>query len=190
MHICGNAGAILWSYSPHWVPATVARHCVSRTLLPCCPSTEITHRCCRHTWLLHACWGFKLMSLYLLSKRWATTPLQLCFLYFFIHFFIFKDLIILYMSVHCSCFQTHQKRASDPIMNGCELPCGCWDLNSGPSEEQPVLLTTEPSLQPQPQVFILVLYQPSHYLVSTQTDYFETRSLIERWPCRLSSSAG
>ena len=26
-------------------------------------------------------------------------------------------------------------------MDGCELPCGCWDLNS-------VLLTAEPSLQP------------------------------------------
>jgi hypothetical protein len=33
-------------------------------------------------------------------------------------------------------------------MDGCELPCGCWDLNSGPSEEQSVLLLTEPSLQP------------------------------------------
>ena len=42
----------------------------------------------------------------------------------------------------------HQKRASDLIMDGCEPPCGCWDLNSGPSEEQSVLLTTEPSLQP------------------------------------------
>jgi hypothetical protein len=29
----------------------------------------------------------------------------------------------------------------------CEPPCGCWELNSGRLEEQPVLLTTEPSLQ-------------------------------------------
>ena len=28
-----------------------------------------------------------------------------------------------------------------------EPPCGCWGVNSGPLEEQPVLLTTEPSLQ-------------------------------------------
>jgi hypothetical protein len=42
----------------------------------------------------------------------------------------------------------HQNRASDLITNGCEPPCGCWDLNSGPSEEQSVFLTTEPSLQP------------------------------------------
>jgi hypothetical protein len=28
-------------------------------------------------------------------------------------------------------------------------PCGCWGLNPGPLEEQPVLvLLTEPSLQP------------------------------------------
>jgi hypothetical protein len=33
-------------------------------------------------------------------------------------------------------------------MDGCEPPCGCWDLNSGPPEEQSVLLTAEPSLQP------------------------------------------
>jgi hypothetical protein len=29
----------------------------------------------------------------------------------------------------------------------CESPCGCQELNSGPLEEQSVLLTTEPSLQ-------------------------------------------
>jgi hypothetical protein len=33
-------------------------------------------------------------------------------------------------------------------MGGCEPPCGCWDLNSGPLEGQSMLLTTEPSLQP------------------------------------------
>jgi hypothetical protein len=32
-------------------------------------------------------------------------------------------------------------------MDVCEPPCGFWDLNSGPLEEQSVLLTTEPSLQ-------------------------------------------
>jgi hypothetical protein len=29
--------------------------------------------------------------------------------------------------VHCSCLQTHQKTASDPITDGCESPCGCWN---------------------------------------------------------------
>ena len=42
---------------------------------------------------------------------------------------------------------------SDLITDGCESPCGCWDLNTGPPEEQSVLLTTEPSLQPQNLTF-------------------------------------
>ena len=33
------------------------------------------------------------------------------------------------------------------VTGGCELPCGCWELNLGPLEEQPVFLTSEPSLQ-------------------------------------------
>jgi hypothetical protein len=33
------------------------------------------------------------------------------------------------------------------VTDGCKLPCGCWELNPGPLEEQPVLVTTEPSLQ-------------------------------------------
>ncbi|XP_050006256.1 putative divalent cation/proton antiporter TMEM165 isoform X2 [Alexandromys fortis] len=41
-----------------------------------------------------------------------------------------------------------QKRALDPITDGCEPPCGCWELNSGPLEEEAMLLTSEPSLQP------------------------------------------
>ena len=51
----------------------------------------------------------------------------------------------------------HQKRASDPITDGCEPPCGCWELNSGPLEERLLLLTTEPSLQylsPKPPSFL------------------------------------
>ena len=39
------------------------------------------------------------------------------------------------------CPQTHQKRASDPITDGCEPPCVYWELNSGPLEEQPLLLS-------------------------------------------------
>jgi hypothetical protein len=34
------------------------------------------------------------------------------------------------------------------VIDSCELPRGCWELNSGPLEGQPVLLTTEPFLQP------------------------------------------
>jgi hypothetical protein len=49
--------------------------------------------------------------------------------------FFFKDLFIYFMKVHCNCLETLQKRAPNLVMDGCEPPCGCWDLNSGPSEE-------------------------------------------------------
>ena len=42
-------------------------------------------------------------------------------------------------------YAADQKRAPDLITDGCEPPCGCWELNSGPLEEQVMLLTTEPT---------------------------------------------
>ena len=33
-------------------------------------------------------------------------------------------------------FRYYQKRASDPITDGCEPPCGHWELNSGPLTER------------------------------------------------------
>jgi hypothetical protein len=66
------------------------------------------------------------------------------------HNFLKKFILCIWV-YHCS-LQTHQKRASDPITDGCELPCGCWDLNSVPLEEQLALLTAEPSLQPPPPI--------------------------------------
>jgi hypothetical protein len=61
--------------------------------------------------------------------------------------FFFK-IFILCMSAHSAPFCTplRQKRVSDLITDGCEPPCGCSDLNSGPLEEQSVLLTAELSL--------------------------------------------
>jgi hypothetical protein len=41
-----------------------------------------------------------------------------------------------------------QKRASDLIIPSYKPSCGFWELNSGPLEEQTVLLTSEPFLQP------------------------------------------
>jgi hypothetical protein len=32
------------------------------------------------------------------------------------------------------------------VTDGCELPCGCWESNPGPLQEQPMLLTTELAL--------------------------------------------
>ena len=46
-----------------------------------------------------------------------------------------------------------QERAPNLITDGCESPCGCWELNLGPLEGQPVLLTSEPPLQPSSLLF-------------------------------------
>jgi hypothetical protein len=63
------------------------------------------------------------------------------------------------MWVHCCCLHTHQKRASDSTTDGCEPPCGCWELNSGPLEEQSMLLTSEPSsLQPIGILYYLLFF--------------------------------
>jgi hypothetical protein len=63
-----------------------------------------------------------------------------------IYLLLYVSTLFLYVS---SCLLIQQKKASDLITDGCEPPpCGCWDLNSGPSEEQSVLLTAEPSQQP------------------------------------------
>jgi hypothetical protein len=55
-------------------------------------------------------------------------------------FLLVLDLLIYYgysiLPVH---MLAGQKRAPDLITDGYELPCGCWELNSGPLEEKPVL---------------------------------------------------
>jgi hypothetical protein len=73
---------------------------------------------------------------------------------------------VLFIWVHYRYLQTYQKMASDPITDGCESPCGCWELNSG---EQSVLLTVEPS--PQPKITNLVTHSnPLSFPSNTQED--------------------
>jgi hypothetical protein len=52
------------------------------------------------------------------------------------------------MSALSACIPVCKKRASELTIDNCKLPCGCWELNSGPLEEQLVFFTAEPSLQP------------------------------------------
>lgn len=54
------------------------------------------------------------------------------------------------------------------VTHDCEPPCGCWDSNPGPLEEQLVLLTTEPSLQPQ-GLSLLYSVRPCYYLHALHT---------------------
>ena len=48
--------------------------------------------------------------------------------------------------VPCAC--VGWKRGLDPLSLQSFWSCRCWELNSHPLEEQQVLLTAEPSLQP------------------------------------------
>jgi hypothetical protein len=88
---------------------------------------------------------------------------------------------------------THQKRASDLITDGCQPPCGCWDLNSGPLEEQSVLLTAEPSLQ-QPTSSSVTTSEPCQegYDIDipfkdehNNMEYLIPNKLIYKWPSSL-----
>ena len=44
------------------------------------------------------------------------------------------------MYVLPACTPAGQKKAPDLIVDCCELPCGCWELNSEPLEESFLLL--------------------------------------------------
>jgi hypothetical protein len=68
---------------------------------------------------------------------------------------------LIYLSYVSSCLQTLQKRASDLITDGCESPL----------EEQLVVLTSEPSLQP---LFSMSLSLSKHHPSKAQlTSYFQ-----------------
>jgi hypothetical protein len=68
------------------------------------------------------------------------------YIYIYIHFFKKRFILFIICKYTVAVFR-RQKRDSGLVTDGCEPPCGCWDLNSGPPEEQSVLLTAEPSLQ-------------------------------------------
>jgi hypothetical protein len=47
----------------------------------------------------------------------------------------------------------------------CEPPCGCWEVNSGPLEEQSVFLTAEPSFLPSMVIFQCATMQRALWLI-------------------------
>jgi hypothetical protein len=53
--------------------------------------------------------------------------------------FVFLKIYLFYVSEYT--ISVYQKRALNSITDGCEPPCGCWEMNSGPLEGQSVLLT-------------------------------------------------
>ena len=49
------------------------------------------------------------------------------------------------------------------VTGSCQLPCGCWELNPGPLEEQSVMLTAKPSSQPSNTLLKLSILQIRYY---------------------------
>ena len=72
-----------------------------------------------------------------LCQGWAKTLTKaslhvhpfMCSLFLF-KIYITYIVYVVFMSALFACMSAHQKRASDPITDGCEQPYGCWELNS------------------------------------------------------------
>jgi hypothetical protein len=78
-------------------------------------------------------------------SQWKTNLQSSEFFYFLLIFFIFiLWTLVIWLHIYlCEGIRLPETGVTD----SCELPCGCWELYLGPLEEQPVLLTAEPSLQ-------------------------------------------
>jgi hypothetical protein len=63
----------------------------------------------------------------------------------------------MYMNTLSTRTPLRQKWASDPIIDGCKPSHDFWGLDSGPLEEQTMLLPTEPSLWPYQKIFKNIL---------------------------------
>ena len=90
------------------------------------------------------------LSFFLFFLKYS--PFSLCFPFSFCLYIFWPCLLRPYLFYKCEytiALFRYQKRAPNPIIDGCEPPCGCWELNSGPLEEQSVLLT---ALQPSPSL--------------------------------------
>ena len=58
-------------------------------------------------------------------------------------------------TVFCLCVGLQARRGHQtPFTDGCEPSCGCWEMNSGPLEEQAVLLMTQSSIHPTRKQFL------------------------------------
>ena len=64
--------------------------------------------------------------------------------------FLKNNNLFLYVLVFCLhvCLYEGVRCPRTGVKDSCGPPCGCWELNSNPLEEQQVPLTTEPALQP------------------------------------------
>jgi hypothetical protein len=101
-----------------------------------------------------------------LPQQASGVEVPLCIAPFFLSFLL-KIYSSIYLFIYFMHVSTPPLLSSDTPEEGIrphsrwhEPPCGCWELNSGPLKEQLVLLTTEPSLQPEwlLSFFLFVLF--------------------------------
>lgn len=79
-----------------------------------------------------------------LGLMWSSMSWFVLVLSYLISFYNFSNFYFMCTDVLSACMSV----SDDPgITDSCELPCGCWESNLGPLEEQSMLLTTEPSFQ-------------------------------------------
>jgi hypothetical protein len=80
--------------------------------------------------------------------KMSSAILSFCMhVFFFFHFFL-KIYLFIICKYTVAVFRRTRRGHQISVTGGCEPPCGCWDLNSGPLEEQSGALTLEPSHQP------------------------------------------
>lgn len=78
----------------------------------------------------------------------------------FVFIFYVCGVLIAYLCTTCVPIvlrdQKNLRFSGTEVTCGCELPSGYWETNLDPQEEQLVLSSTEPSLQPSFSLFWLV----------------------------------
>lgn len=86
---------------------------------------------------------FFIPVIFLSSTLLSFLPPQFILSYYIVTFCFLDLFFCLYV---CLCGGA---RSFGPgVTDSCVLSCGCWESNTDPLEEQPMLLTTETSLQP------------------------------------------
>lgn len=76
------------------------------------------------------------------------------YLFIYLKYFMYMDALLASMCVHhLHAWYPRRPEGIGASGTGYELPSGCWESNLGPLEGEPVLLTTELSLQPSSYAF-------------------------------------
>lgn len=68
---------------------------------------------------------------------------------YFVIIYVYGCFPCMYLCVPCSRLVSHKTGVTE----SCGLPCGGWESKPGALEEQPVLLTVEPSFYPMCNIF-------------------------------------